>query len=284
MADTAPSIAAALAIPDTDPLDARILLQHVLGVGHAHLIAHRERALDAAEHARFAALVARRRGGEPVAYLIGWREFYGRRFRVSPAVLIPRPETELLVDLALTRMPAARDLRVLDLGTGSGNIAITLCLERPNAALTGVDRSAAALAVAADNALALDAANVTWRCGDWLAPVAGARFDLIVSNPPYVAVGDAHLARGDVRFEPASALVAGADGLACIRHLVAEAGRCLAPGGWLLFEHGYDQAKACASLLHAAGYVEAFCAHDLAGHTRVSGARSRPMGDAGSGG
>jgi release factor glutamine methyltransferase len=272
MADAAQDIAAALAGVAIDPLDARVLLQEVLGVGHAYLIAHPERVLGAAEHARFAALVERRRAGEPVAYLVGWREFYGGRFHVDPAVLIPRPETELLVDQALERMPAGRALRVLDLGTGSGNIAVTLALERPQAAVTAVDRSAAALAVAAGNAVALGA-QVDWRCGDWLAPVAGERFDLIVSNPPYVAAGDPHLARGDLRFEPPHALVAGADGLASIRHLVAAAGRCLEPGGWLLFEHGCDQAEACAALLHAAGYVEAFGALDLAGQPRVSGGR-----------
>jgi release factor glutamine methyltransferase len=271
-------IAQALRAPGVDPVDARMLLQHVLGVGHAYLIAHSDRTLDDDERDRFLRLYARRRTGEPVAYLIGWREFYGRRFRVDPSVLIPRPETELLIDLALERIPADRPSRVLDLGTGSGNIAVTLGLERPRAQVIAIDVSAAALACATSNAAALGASNVESRQGSWFEPVAGERFDLIVSNPPYVAEADSHLGSGDVRFEPIEALVAGVDGLDCIGRIAGEAGRFLVPGGWLLFEHGYDQASACAQLLDASGFRGLVCTQDFAGHLRVAGGTQQPQG------
>jgi len=267
------NIAQAVRAPGVDPVDARILLQHVLGVGHAYLIAHSDRALDDDERDRFLQLHARRCAGEPVAYLIGWREFYGRRFRVDPSVLIPRPETELLVDLALERIPADRPSRVLDLGTGSGNIAVTLALERPRAEVAAVDSSAAALALAGVNANALRAGNVRLYIGDWFGPIGSSHCDLVVSNPPYLSATDPHLWAGDVRYEPRHALIAGADGLDCITRIVMEARRVLAPRGWLLFEHGYDHGEACVNLLSAAGYADAFCARDLAGHVRVSGAR-----------
>jgi len=214
------TIAEALRSACLDPVDARVLLQHVLDVGHAYVVAHGGRTLSEAESRRFRALVDRRRAGEPVAYLVGWREFYGRRFRVAPEVLIPRPETELLVDLALGRMPAGQCVNLLDLGTGSGCVALTLALERPSARVIAVDASAAALAVARDNADVLGARNVELRLGDWFEPVAGERFDLILANPPYVAAEDPHLAQGDLRFEPRGAPDGGADGLACIRRIM----------------------------------------------------------------
>ncbi len=257
------------------PVDARVLLQHVLGVDHAYLIAHAERTLLDDESARYLALAERRCAGEPVAYLIGWREFYGRRFQVDPAVLIPRPETELLVDLALQRIAPAGTARILDLGTGSGIVALTLALERPGVEVVATEISSMALATAHANARNFRVDHVQLLHGDWFAPVAGRKFNMIVSNPPYVAAGDAHLTQSDVGFEPRSALIAGPDGLNCIRHIVRESQGHLQPGGWLLFEHGYDQGEACAALLNAAGYVGAFLARDLAGLARVSGARVR---------
>ena len=269
------TVAVALRATGLEPLDARVLLQDVLGVGHAELIAHAERVLTTAEADRYLQLVVRRRGGEPIAYIVGWREFYGRRFGVDPSVLIPRPETELLVDLALERMGDEPRAAVLDLGTGSGNIAVTIACERRDAGLAAIDTSAASLACARKNARLLGAERIEFLHGDWFAPVAGRRFDLIVSNPPYIAADDAHLDAGDLRFEPRSALAAGPDGLACIRTIVGEAHRFLTPGGWLLFEHGYDQGPACTALLGAAGFTDVWLAKDLAGQSRVSAGRKR---------
>jgi release factor glutamine methyltransferase len=190
-------------------------------------------------------------------------------------VLIPRPETELLVDLALDRLRNRSHATVLDLGTGSGNIAITIACERGDVDVVATDTSAAALTCARANAQLLGAERVELLRGDGFAPVAGRRFDLIVSNPPYVAADDAHLQLGDLRFEPRSALVAGSDGLACIRMIVAEAHRHLTRGGWLLFEHGYDQGAACSALLEDAGFTDISLVTDLAGFPRVSAGRSR---------
>ncbi|MFZ5575547.1 MAG: peptide chain release factor N(5)-glutamine methyltransferase [Pseudomonadota bacterium] len=253
-------------------LEARVLAAFAWEVAPAWLLAHDTDAVPAAQAAAFDALLSRRLAGEPVAYLTGRREFFGRPFLVSPDVLIPRPETELLVELALTRIAPGQAATLLDLGTGSGCIAITLARERPNARVTAVDRSAAALAVARRNATLLDA-DVEFLTSDWFAALAGRRFDCIVGNPPYVAAADPHLARGDVRFEPASALAAGADGLADLRHLVAAARGHLVPGGTLLLEHGYDQAPAVRALLDAHGYADIQTWPDLAGLPRVSGGR-----------
>jgi release factor glutamine methyltransferase len=219
---------------------------------------------------RYRHWLERRAAGEPIAYLTGACEFYGLEFRVTPAVLIPRPETELLVDLALERLPAAGRARVLDLGTGSGCIAVTLAHLRPQLEVWAADVSPAALEVARDNARRL-LAPVRFRRSDWLAGQAGERFDLILANPPYVAAHDPHLSQGDLRFEPACALVAGEDGLDDIRRIVAAAPAHLAPGGWLLFEHGYDQARRCRALLAAAGFARVASWRDLAGIERVSG-------------
>jgi len=249
--------------------EARMLLQQVLGWSAARLAAYPEHVLSANEVAAYSQLVSRRSGGEPMAYLSGHREFYGRDFQVSPAVLIPRPETELLVELALGKCAARMAPRILDLGTGSGCLAVTLALEMPSATVTAVDLSPAALAVASGNGLRLGA-RVEYLESDWLTAVSG-RFDLIVGNPPYVAEGDPHLDQGDLRHEPPLALACGPDGLGAIRRIVADAPRYLESGGWLLLEHGYDQAPAVAELLVAAGFamVEQHC--DLAGILRVSG-------------
>lgn len=251
-------------------LEARVLAAFAWEVAPAWLIAHDTDALSAGQAAAFGALLARRLAGEPVAYLTGRREFFGRPFQVTPDVLIPRPETELLVELTLARLAPDQPARILDLGTGSGCIAITLALERPRARVTAVDRSAAALAIARRNAASLDA-NVEFLTSDWFEALDNRRFDCIVSNPPYIAAGDPHLARGDVRFEPASALAAGPDGLDDLRRLIDVARAHLAPGGVLLLEHGYDQAATVCAMLAAHGYARPRSWPDLAGIPRVSG-------------
>jgi len=258
-----------------DRIDARALMRVLLGVNDAYLIAHGSDVLAPNERVHYRALVARRVAGEPIAYIIGEREFYSRSFNVTPAVLIPRPETELLVDLALEHLPRDRKSSVLDLGTGSGCIAITIALERRAAHAVAVDQSSEALQLARRNAQRLVANNVEFRESDWFRAVDGQRFEMIVSNPPYVAAGDAHLQQGDLRFEPQTALVAGIDGLDCIHSIVAGARAHLAPGGWLLFEHGYDQAPRCRALLTEAGLAEVQSWRDLAGLERVSGGRNR---------
>ncbi|GAB4169231.1 MAG: peptide chain release factor N(5)-glutamine methyltransferase [Rhodocyclaceae bacterium] len=254
--------------------EARLLLIHACGIGHARLAAHPEAALEDDARARYEEWIARRASGEPVAYILGWREFYGRRFRVGEAVLIPRPETELLVDLALE---AARPLgacpRIADLGTGSGAIAVSLALELPCAEVWACEVSESALAIARANAAALGA-RVCFRQGDWFSAFErGSRFDLLVCNPPYVAEGDAHLGRGDLRREPRAALAGGPDGLAMIRRVVREAPAFLAPGGRLMIEHGWDQASRVRALLAAAGFGALRSHRDLAGIERVSTGR-----------
>lgn len=254
--------------------EARLLLQHVLGCSHAELAAHPKRVLTQKQAREYLRHLERRAAGEPVAYLLGCREFYGRVFRVTADVLIPRPETELLVDLARERMRDHPQARILDLGTGSGVLALTLALELPQARITATDASEASLAVARTNAQHLGA-KVRFLPGHWFSAVRGERFDLIVSNPPYIAAADPHLAEGDVRFEPRAALSGGsADGLHSIREIVAAAPAHLAAGGWLLFEQGYDQAARCRELLSAAGFTDIGSWRDLAGIERVSGGRA----------
>lgn len=246
--------------------EARLLLCHVLGASHAELEAHAEAKVSLHDTARFHELAARRATGEPLAYLTGHREFYGLDFQVTPAVLIPREETELLVDVA--RETSAR--RILDLGTGSGCLAIAVAKHLPQAEVTAVDASVAALEVARENA-ARHGVAVRFLQGDWFAPLAGERFELILANPPYVAEDDAHLSQGDVRFEPRSALAAGPDGLNDIRRIAAAASAHLEPGGELWFEHGYDQAQAVEALLAGAGFVGIGHLRDMAGIVRVTG-------------
>ncbi len=259
------------AAADIGRVDARVLACHLLGVDRAWLAANPMHVLTESQDARLDLLVAQRVLGHPVAYLVGSREFYGRDFAVDPAVLIPRPETETLVEAALERLAPGQ--AALDLGTGSGAIAVSLACERPGAAVTAVDASAAALSLARANAGRLGA-PVEFAEGHWYGPVAGRRFDLVVANPPYVAAGDRHLAEGDLRFEPAAALTDGSvDGLGAIREIVAGAPGHLKSGGWLLIEHGYDQAGACRDLLAAAGFVELLARADLAGIPRVAGGR-----------
>ena len=255
-----------------DQTDARVLLRTVLDVGEAYLIAHDRDVPAVVLQARYRALVERRLAGEPVAYLTGEREFYGRAFAVSPAVLIPRPETELLVDLACERLPLHARRRVLDLGTGSGCIAISIALERSAAHVIATDYSEAALTVARNNAHRLGAGKVEFESGDWFDAIGAQQFDLVVCNPPYVAHGDEHLVQGDLRFEPASALVAQAAGYACLEAIINRARAHLNGGAWLLLEHGYDQAPRCRELLSRAEFDEVQSWRDLSGIERASGA------------
>ena len=264
------SAAARLTDSDSPQLDAELLLGHVLGRDRSHLRAHPEAALDAAQTRRYARLVEDRRRGEPIAYLTGEREFWSLQLKVTPATLIPRPETELLVEQALRLIPTGSDWDILDLGTGSGAIALAIANERPHCRITAVDISDAALTVARDNAHHLRISNVEFLQGDWFAPVADRRFHMIVSNPPYVGSDDPHLGEGDLRFEPRQALVSGSDGLQDIHRIVSEATAHLHPGGHLLLEHGYGQGTAVRASLQALGFTHPHSMHDLAGHERIS--------------
>jgi release factor glutamine methyltransferase len=250
-------------------LEADLLAAHVLDRPRSWLFAHGDALIDAPQARRIERLIEQRAAGRPVAQLLGYRAFYGRDFRVDEHVLIPRPETELLVDLALAA-DLADAARVLDVGTGTGCIALTLAAERPGWRVTAVDRSPAALNVARANRQALELERVTLLEGDLLEPVAGQRFDLIVSNPPYIAADDAHLERGDLRHEPRMALAGGSDGLELIRRLVDQAVQALNSGGLLMIEHGYDQASAVAGLCRRAGFETVSSHRDLAGIERVT--------------
>ena len=268
----APTVAQLLAQARTtiDPVDAELLLLHVLARPRSWVFAHADEPVDAATTARFQALLERRVQGEPVAYLTGSRGFWTLELAVTPATLVPRPETELLVELALARLPADADARVADLGTGSGAIALAIAKERARARMVAIDASPDALEVARGNAHRNGIGNVAFREGSWLAPLAGETFDLIASNPPYIAAGDPHLAQGDLRFEPAMALASGVDGLDDIRTIVAAAPAHLRPGGWLLLEHGRDQGEAVRALLQAAGFIDVATERDLEGRERVT--------------
>lgn len=276
VSDLLRAAAARLAAADPDGasrLDAEVLLAHSLCRTRAWLYANADAEPPPATLATFERLIARRAAGEPVGYLTGQREFWSLNLAVTTDTLIPRPETEHLVETALG-LDLPGDASVLDLGTGSGAIALALASERPGWGLLAVDTSSAALAVAQANADRLRLTNVAFGRSDWFAGLpAGSRFSLIVSNPPYVADGDAHLARGDLRFEPRSALVSGADGLDAIRHIVAGAPGHLRAGGWLWLEHGAGQADAVGELLHRHGFVDVSCRTDLAGLARISGGR-----------
>ena len=254
-------------------LDAELLLLHVVQKSRSWLLTHADDVLDPDARTAYASLIERRANGEPVAYITGQRGFWSLDLEVTPATLIPRPETELLVELALQRLPDDVACGVADLGTGSGAIALAIANERPYAQVIATDASADALAVARRNAQHHAIGNVAFVQGDWLAPLAGQQFDLIVSNPPYIEAEDPHLAQGDLRFEPASALASGPDGLDDIRRIVHDAHAHLRAGGWLLFEHGWNQGDASRALLREAGYAEVFTACDLEQRDRVSGGR-----------
>ena len=249
---------------------AEILLMHVLDRSRSWLYTWPESEPDTVQCALFDRLVAARRGGVPVAYLTGRRAFWSLDLAVTPAVLIPRPETELLVELALARLPRDTPRVAADLGTGCGAIALVLASERPLARVTATDASADALAVARANAGRLDIGNIRFVQGDWCAALATACFDVIVSNPPYIAAGDPHLAVGDLRQEPVDALVAGTDGLAAIRAIVAAAPNHLDDGAWLLLEHGWEQGEAVRALLRERGFIRVETQCDIGGRERVS--------------
>jgi release factor glutamine methyltransferase len=272
-----------------------LLLREALGVDRAWLIAHGDQALTDRQQDDFKKILQRRLRGEPVAYILGCREFYGLEFAVTPAVLIPRPDTETLVETALGRLallsmlplsptpapslrspPKERGLRILDLGTGSGAIAISIALHRPDTNVTAVDRSEAALAIARRNTEKLGAINLTLLQSDWFSALSGEMYDIIVSNPPYIAKGDPHLSQGDLRFEPPSALASGADGLDAIRHIIKHAPHHLNTDGWLLLEHGYDQAEKVAQLMQTSGFAEIGHTTDLAGIQRVTFGKKLP--------
>lgn len=260
----------ALAASPLPRLEAHLLWQRVLGVPRAWLIAHDADSLEPAKIDAYRTLEARRLAGEPIAYILGHREFFGRDFLVTPAVLIPRPDTELLVECGLRAIRDVREPHVLDLGTGSGIVAVTLALERPDARVRATDQSAEALDVAQKNARALGA-KLLFSFGNWYDTELGSkRFDLIVSNPPYIDARDAHLGRGDLRFEPRDALTDGADGLRDLREIVRGAPDHLSPGGILCVEHGWDQAAAVRSLFLRQGFADVASERDLSGIERVT--------------
>lgn len=276
------SIAAVLKQAPLNPLENRILLMHALQLTRIQLITQDERCIDAQQAEQLSALFHRRLLGEPIAYIVGQREFYGLQLEVTPDVLIPRPETELLVDLALQHLPSATDtgspLSVLDLGTGSGAIAIAIAHSRPDLMVTALDVSSAALAVAGRNAirhLAPAHARLQLLQSSWYSALGNQQFDVIVSNPPYIVADDQHLFQGDLRFEPQDALTDHADGLSALRNIIDGAGRFLKDGGWLLMEHGYDQAPTVRALLKAKGYEAVQSWEDIASIERVSGARRK---------
>lgn len=259
--------------PSTARIEVQCLLQSVLQVNRAHLFAHPEQILNEEQQARYQALFERRLTGEPIAYILGTREFYGLDFKVTPATLIPRPETELLVELALQRIQTVkgRKFHILDLGTGSGAIALSIAHARPDVEVVAVDVSTAALEIAQFNIQQLKLNNVRIIHSNWFAALDNQSFDLIVANPPYIAAYDEHLSQGDVRFEPLSALASGTDGLDDIRTIVKQAPLHLNDNGWLLIEHGYDQAEQVRELIKLAGFHLIQSARDLAGIERVTG-------------
>jgi len=257
-------------------IEVQCLLQAVLNVDRARLLTYPEQSLNSDQRSRYSALLERRLNGEPIAYLLASREFYGLNFKVSPATLIPRPETELLVDLALQCIPLHSGFRLLDLGTGSGAIALSIAHSRLDIEVVAVDASQDALEVAQENALRLNIGNVRLLRSDWFSALHGERFDLIVANPPYVAFNDPHLLQGDLCFEPRNALASGMDGLDDIRLISSQAKAHLNPGGWLLLEHGYDQAERVRALMQQSGFTGVFSARDISGIERVSGGSCLP--------
>lgn len=273
VSDARTRLIASLALePTVAALEASVLLSYVLKQSRTYLLTHPQTAIDAADIGQFTTVLQRRLRGEPIAYLLGRREFYSMEFEVTPAVLIPRPETELLVTLALSRISETHSSRILDLGTGSGAIALSIAKLRPLAQVTAVDCAPAALAVAQRNAIQLNCKNITLFQSDWFAALdAGAPFDLILSNPPYIAAADSHLNQGDVQWEPRSALVSGVDGLDAIRAIALQARHYLTQDGCLMFEHGYDQGEASKQILQSCGWRHILSHKDLEGRTRVTG-------------
>ena len=258
------------AVSESAMLDAELLLCQSINLPRSYLFAHPDDVLDNSALERFDALIRRRLDEEPMSYIIGTKEFWSMELMVSPATLVPRPETELLVDLALREIPRKANWQLLDLGTGSGAIAIALARERPLCEVTATDISPSALAIASENARQHSLGNIAFLEGDWTAPVQGCRFDLIVSNPPYVRAQDSALTK--LRHEPIDALRSGADGLQAIRTLAADCVPILKPGGRLLVEHGFDQASSVKEILEANGWQNIACHTDYSGHPRVTAA------------
>ncbi|HQM86983.1 MAG TPA: peptide chain release factor N(5)-glutamine methyltransferase [Methylotenera sp.] len=255
---------------DEAKLEAQLLLQHVLNVNRAWLIAHENDALQANQHAAFEALLNRRLNGEPIAYILGGRAFYGLDLLVTPDTLIPRPDTETLVEAALAQIPIAAHPSILDLGTGSGAIALAIAKNRPQASVIAVDASKAALAVAKKNAQNLSIDNVEFVLSNWFQHLNNQPFDVILSNPPYIEENDAHLSQGDLRFEPISALSSGEDGLNDIRQIIENSLVHLQPQGWLMLEHGFNQADKVADLMANTGFVSIETIKDFGGNNRVT--------------
>ncbi len=253
-----------------DEVDAQWLLAHACACTRSWLYAHGEDVVDATTHARFVDLVERRAAGQPVAYLIGTRGFWNFDLRVTPDTLIPRAETELLVEIALAHLPPTGHPSIADLGTGSGAIAIALARERPKARVVATDTSEATLMLARTNAVSLGIDSISFTRGDWCQALGNERFDLIVSNPPYIAADDPHLREGDLRFEPGAALASGVDGLDAIRSIIEQSPMHLVGGGWLLLEHGSTQAEAVRALLAHAGFDDIDSARDLEHRERVT--------------
>ena len=250
--------------------EANLLCQQVFGVNRAWLISHQNDALKVNQQEAFEALVQRRLSGEPIAYILGSREFYGLQLKTTSATLIPRPDTETLVEAALTKISQNSNLDVLDLGTGTGAVALAIAKNRPHCKVRAVDASTSALSVALDNAQFLKLENVRLLESNWFSNLQNEKFDVIVSNPPYIAQDDEHLKQGDLRFEPLSALASGVDGLDDIRKIIQDTPHYLKSNGWLMLEHGYDQADAVAALLNARGFSKVAHAKDIAGTLRVT--------------
>lgn len=251
-------------------LEAQLLLQHLLNVNRAWLIMHENDALEPNIHVAFKALLQRRLDGEPMAYILGYREFYGLKLKVTPDTLIPRPDTETLVEAALEKIPQSAGSKVLDLGSGTGAIALAISHNRPNTSLTATDASQAALDVAIENARNLNITNINFIKSDWFAALAHEKFDVIVSNPPYIAQNDMHLKQGGLPWEPITALASGQDGLDDIRKIIQKAPQHLNPHGYLMLEHGYNQAEPVAMLLNQAGFSTIETRKDLGGNDRVT--------------
>ncbi len=251
-------------------LEVNLLLQHLLQVNRAWLISHDRDVLTDDQQQDFYALLQRRLAGEPIAYILGVREFYGLTLKVTPATLIPRPDSETLVEAALQKISVDVAWDILDLGTGTGAVALAIAKHRPKCHVIGVDASAEALVVAIENAQNLDLKNLSLIKSNWFSDLAAEKFDVIVSNPPYIAEADCHLTQGDLRFEPRSALASGFNGLDDIRLIIQQAPNYLKPNGWLMLEHGYDQAHSVAALLKEHGFSQIDHAQDLAGILRVT--------------
>ncbi len=264
-------IAQQLRLPHTEAsIEARVLILHVLQKSHAWLICHDHQILSTIQANHLHNLLARRLEGEPIAYIVGYREFFGMLLKVSPATLIPRPDTEILVETALALIPANQTYQVVDLGTGSGAIGLAIAQQRPNCQVWATDFSQQALQIAEQNAQSLQQSNIHFKQGSWLEPLQSMRFHLIVSNPPYIAQHDAHLGQGDLRFEPLSALASGNDGLQDIRVIIQQSKQYLFDNGFLLLEHGFDQAQAIAEFAYQNHAKNVLHIKDLAGLDRVS--------------